>query len=309
MKTVHNPQLKENERHARGYFPANYYMMVVKNLEQILPTHWHDEWEFYFVVSGSAVFHVNDEVIPMQAGEMAFDPSGSVHCAYAVDRGPCSYNALVFHTNRLAAPEYDVVFQRYIAPMLERKVDMPIKLSPEVPWQAEAISNVYRAYDLLQRQPAAYELRIKACIFTVFADIYAHCAPNNSIVSSESLNYRAERMRSIYDYIHNNCSGRLTVQTLSKVVNMSPGYLCRFFKDMTGRTITEYINHYRVSQAALLIESTDKKLLEVALDAGFNNLSYFVNQFKRYMGATPSEFKRAQMEHYPKHSAAGDNVI
>lgn len=66
---------------------------------------------------------------------------------------------------------------------------------------------------------------------------------------------------------------------------------------MTGRTITEYINHYRVAQAALIIESTDKKLLEVAMDAGFNNLSYFVNQFKRDMGVTLSEFKKEQLKY------------
>lgn len=297
MKTNHNPLLKETGRHARGYFPANYYMMVVKDLEQVLPTHWHEEWEFFFVVSGRMILHLNDIKIPMEEGDVVFIPSGYVHAGFAVDKGPCSYNALVFHSNLLAAPEYDVVFQRYIAVMLDGQMELPQKLSREIPWQSEVIDNIHRAYELLQRQPSAYELRIKACIFTIFADIYTYSSPNNqSAISSESLNYRAERMRSIYDYIHSNCSGKLTVQTLSKVVSMSPGYLCRFFKDMTGRTITEYINHYRLSQAALLMMSTDKKLLEVALDAGFNNLSYFVNQFKRYMGVTPSEFKKAQME-------------
>lgn len=307
MKTNHNPLLKEDSRHARGYFPANYYMMVVKDLDQILPTHWHDEWEFFFVVSGRTVFRVNDASIPMEAGDVAFVPSGAVHAAFAVDRGPCSYDALVFHTNLLTAPEYDVAYQRCIAPILEGLFDLPLKLDPEVPWQAEIIDNVYMAYDHLQRQPAAYELRVKACIFTIFADIYANCAPSaRASATPEGLDYRAERMKSIYDYIHGNCSAKLTVQTLAKVVNMSPGYLCRFFKDMTGTTITEYINHYRVSQAALLIESTDKKFLEVALDAGFNNLSYFVNQFKRYMGATPSEFKKEQLRYYEKkREAAG----
>jgi AraC-like DNA-binding protein len=305
MKTIHNPMLKEDSRHARGYFPANYYMMVVKDLDQILPTHWHDEWEFFFIVSGRTVFHVNDAVIPMETGDVAFVPSGAVHKAFAVDRGPCSYNALVFHSNLLAAPEYDVAYQRYISPMLEGSLELPIKLDPVVPWQAGVIDNVLQAYDHLQRQPAAYELRVKACIFTIFADIIANCAcDGRAAATTEGLDYRAERMKSIYDYIHSNCSAKLTVQTLSKVVNMSPGYLCRFFKDMTGRTITEYINHYRVSQAALLIESTDKKLLEVALDAGFNNLSYFVNQFKRYMGATPSEFKKEQLKYYEKRRVA-----
>jgi AraC-like DNA-binding protein len=304
MKTVHNPLLKEDSRHAQGYFPANFYMMVVKDLDQILPTHWHDEWEFFFVVSGRAVFLLNDEKIPLETGDMAFVPAGQVHAAYAVNREPCSYDALVFHSNLLAAPEYDVAFRRYVAPMLEGRVELPQKLSSGVPWQAEIMGNVYRAYELLQNQPTAYELRIKALVLTIFADICAHSVPSGRAAAPEGLNYRAERMRSIYDHIHQNCSGKLSVQALSKVVSMSPGYLCRFFKEMTGRTITEYINHYRVSQAALLIESTDKKLLEVAMDVGFNNLSYFVSQFKRYMGVTPSEFKRAQAQYYREKAGA-----
>lgn len=299
MKTVHSPLLKEDSRHARGYFPANYYMMVVRDLDQILPTHWHDEWEFFFVVSGNCVFMLNEERIPMETGDVALVPAGAVHAAFAVERGACSYNALVFHSNLLAGPEYDVAYSSYVEPMLEGRVALPTKLDPNVLWQADIIGNVYQAYDILQRMPPAYELSTKACVLSIFASLYTNCA---ELVSAETmpdlLDYRAERMRSLYDYIHDHCSARLTVQTLAKVVNTSPGYLCRCFKDMTGRTITEYINHYRVSQAALLIESTDKKLLEVAMDVGFNNLSYFVNQFKRYMGATPSEYRKERLRYY-----------
>lgn len=299
MKTVHNPLLKENSHHSQGYFPANYYMMVVKGLEQILPTHWHEEWEFFFVVSGRAVFLLNDERIPLETGEMVFVPASQVHAAFAVDKEPCSYNALVFHSSLLAAPEFDIVFQRYITPLLEGQVELPKKLSAQVPWQAEIIDNVYKAYGYLQGQPTAYELKIKASIFAAFAEIYAHSSASGQRAgASDQLNYRAERIREIYGYIHENCQGNLTVQKLSKVVNMSPGYLCRFFKEMTGQTLTEYINHYRVSQAALMIGSTNKKLLEIALDVGFNNVSYFITQFKRYMEVTPSEFKKVQAMYY-----------
>ncbi len=301
MRSPHNPLLKEDSHHSLGPFPANYYMMVVRDLHQILPTHWHDEWEFFFVVSGRCVLALNNERISMETGDMALVPAGQVHAAFAVDGGPCSYNALVFHSRLLEGPEGDVVTQRYIAPMGEGQMEMPVKLSRGIAWQAAVMDNVLQAYDLLQKQPAAYELRIKACLFAVFAEICANCPlKGQAIVTMECVDYRAERMSRIFDYIHSNSNSKLTVQTLAKVASMSPGYLCRFFKDMTGRTITEYINHYRVAQAAIIIESTDKKLLEIAMDTGFNNLSYFVNQFKRSYGVTPSEFKKTQRRYGAK---------
>ena len=301
MKTVHNPLLKEASHHSVGSFPANYYMMMVRDMHQILPTHWHDEWEFFFVASGRCVLALNNARFTMETGDMALVPAGQVHAAFAVDRGPCNYNALVFHSRLLEGPDYDVISQQYITPMSEGLMDLPVKLSRATPWQASVMDNVLMAYELLQKQPAAFELRIKACIFSAFAEICANCPQKGQVlVSPEYLDYRADRMNSIYHFIHSNCRSKLTVQTLARVANMSPGYLCRFFKDMTGRTITEYINHYRVSQAAIMIESTDKKLLEIALDTGFNNLSYFVNQFKRCFGVTPSEFKKTQRRYGAK---------
>lgn len=295
MKTVHNPLLKEDRRHSQGYFPANYYMMVVHDMEQILPTHWHDEWEFFFVVHGQCVFHLNEERTPLASGDMLLVPAGAVHAAFAVDSGACHYDALVFHSSLLAAPEYDVAYQRYVVPMVEGRIRLPVKLSPSEPWHWQIIGQIHRCVDLLQRMPPAYELQIKAIIYGIFAELYVNCAKLGRIQShAPEMDYRVERMRSIYDHIHGNSKTKMTVQSLAKVANMSPSYLCRFFKEMTGQTITEYINHYRVAQAALMVESTDKKMLDIAMEAGFHNLSYFVNQFKRHMGVTPSEFRKEQ---------------
>ena len=146
----------------------------------------------------------------------------------------------------------------------------------------------------MESQTPTYELQVKSLLFMLFAHLTNHCSqyvdPKEQL---RSIHYRESRIKSICDYIHQNYNKKLSIESISKVVSLSPIYLCRFFKEITGQTITEYINHFRLAQAAALIKTTDKKLLDVALETGFNNLSYFSNQFKRYMGVTPSEFKEA----------------
>ena len=56
----------------------------------------------------------------------------------------------------------------------------------------------------------------------------------------------------------------------------------------------QYINGMRLSAAADLLLESDRKVLDIAFDTGFNSLSYFIGVFKQSMGCTPTEFRRRQ---------------
>ena len=73
---------------------------------------------------------------------------------------------------------------------------------------------------------------------------------------------------------------------------MSPKYFCRFFQDMMGQTLVEYVNKYRVERACLLLNSGEKSITEVAFESGFDSLSYFIKIFKRYKGETPGQYRK-----------------
>ncbi|ELP5185316.1 helix-turn-helix transcriptional regulator, partial [Clostridium perfringens] len=68
-------------------------------------------------------------------------------------------------------------------------------------------------------------------------------------------------------------------------------YTCRTFKEVTGKTILDYINHIRCINARNLILYNGYTISESAYKSGFNNLSYFSKTYKKYMGLLPSEEK------------------
>ena len=68
-------------------------------------------------------------------------------------------------------------------------------------------------------------------------------------------------------------------------------YFCRLFKQYTGKTPIEYLNNYRIEQAAKLLIETNDSITDIAFDCGFENTSYFIRKFKAQKSATPKQYR------------------
>ncbi len=83
----------------------------------------------------------------------------------------------------------------------------------------------------------------------------------------------------------------LTLRELSVTYNMNEKYIGRLFSREMGVSFTEYCNYMRLQKAEALLSGKDVKIIDVALDCGFNNVSYFNRIFKKKHGISPSEYK------------------
>ena len=108
------------------------------------------------------------------------------------------------------------------------------------------------------------------------------------------------RVSEILSYIDSHITEKLTLTGISERFFISEFYLCRLFKEYTGRTIFDYITDRRVQLSArLLLESRDN-VASVASSAGFGSVSSFGLAFKRRLGVTPREYRANNMEKYIK---------
>ncbi|MDB5053509.1 MAG: AraC family transcriptional regulator, partial [Bacilli bacterium] len=85
---------------------------------------------------------------------------------------------------------------------------------------------------------------------------------------------------------------KIHIHELAALLSISEGHFCRFFKSLLKQTPIEYINSVRINHAIKLLHNPDLKIIDIALDVGFDNLSYFIKTFKRYKKCTPSEFRQ-----------------
>ncbi|PZX92218.1 AraC family transcriptional regulator [Flavobacterium aquariorum] len=99
------------------------------------------------------------------------------------------------------------------------------------------------------------------------------------------------RMGTIYDYIHENYDKKPDVNDIASIVHLSTAAFCRYFKNQTNMTFTEFVNHYRITQAKTLLLK-DHNVSEVGYAVGFESMSYFNKLFKSLVGETPSSFKK-----------------
>lgn len=116
-----------------------------------------------------------------------------------------------------------------------------------------------------------------------------------SLASKEYINKRFnsknKRIQTIHEYLMKNYRESIDLKQIASLVSMAEGSLCRFFKMHTGITIFKYLNQIKIEFACNLLMDNNLSVLDVAIDSGFNNLSYFNKQFKPITGVTPKEYR------------------
>ncbi len=100
-----------------------------------------------------------------------------------------------------------------------------------------------------------------------------------------------QRIRPVLDYMREHLSEPLTLAELAREAALHPHYLCACFKEAMGLSIWEYWKQLRIHRACLLLSSTDKPVTQIAIECGFNGLSYFHRVFREVQGVSPRQYR------------------
>lgn len=93
-------------------------------------------------------------------------------------------------------------------------------------------------------------------------------------------------------FIAQHYTEKLTAAQIGEAVKLHPNYAMSLFQKSFGTTLIDYLTNHRVSHAQRLLATTDDKIVEVALESGFNSISRFNNAFKRACGCSPRDYRR-----------------
>lgn len=98
-------------------------------------------------------------------------------------------------------------------------------------------------------------------------------------------------IEAIQNYIFEFHNRDLKLSQLAKLFFLNPDYLCRLFRKETGMSFSEYVNDIRISQAKSLLELTNDGIMDISLQIGFNNVTYFNYLFKKATGISPKQYR------------------
>ncbi len=105
------------------------------------------------------------------------------------------------------------------------------------------------------------------------------------------MNY-CENIQKSIDYIEENIKEDININTVVKQSGYSTTHFYRIFQAFTGETIKEYIVKRKVSNAAIEIAVTKKRLIEIAIDYGFNSQEVFTRAFTKSFHITPGKYRK-----------------
>lgn len=103
-----------------------------------------------------------------------------------------------------------------------------------------------------------------------------------------------QKLYQIYEYISRNFQQKIDLKDVANQANMSKTAFCRFFKNKTGKTFSEFLNQMRINYAHKLLAEGKLSISQIAYECGFNSPSYFNRQFKLFTGKAPKEHRLAQ---------------
>jgi len=254
----------------------------------LFPPHWHEHMEFLFFQRGEASISCSSSAIPVKAGDLIVVNSNELHSGVSLS-DDLLYYAVIADISLLYSQSADAVQTKFMAPITQNRLLFRSKIESD-----EAVQSCMRSLiEEMERREFGYELSIKSCLYRLLAILVrGHVANVLTAHDYEARTAGLERLSPVLAYIETHYGEPLSVDLLARQTGLSRYHFSRLFKQLTGRTIMEYVNLTRINKAEALLLGTALTVSEIAAATGFNDLYYFSKTFKKYKNVPPSELRK-----------------
>lgn len=163
----------------------------------------------------------------------------------------------------------------------------------------QIINVVNRIYN--QKQEKMQQGKESTLLFSFKTDLYVYrslgeikeyvCQILRDVCGVEG--HKSSIIEDLLKYLEWNYQYDITVNDLAMhKYFVNPSYLSRLFKAETGQPFSKYLVNLRMKKAAQVLENSDLKVSDVAMCVGYNDVSYFIQTFKKYYNMTPEQYKK-----------------
>ncbi len=254
------------------------------------PWHFHPECELTYIVRSSGKRFVGDSILPFGPGDLVLlgsnlphywrnDPAGGSSRDFA-HSWVIQFREECFGAQFLSRPELDQVRKLLLRARrgLGFTGDTRNSVAQIMARMAEH-DGLERLIDLL----TLFKLLIETTEFRVLS------SPGFAPLLDE---FASDRINRAYQHVFDHFTTPLDHQAISQAAGMSLSAFCHYFKRVTGRPLSDFINEVRVGHARKLLIDTDQTISEVAFASGYASLSNFNRCFRSLTGLSPKLYRR-----------------
>lgn len=259
--------------------------------------HIHDAIELIYMKEGDFQVMVNEAQFVAERGDVFLFRSNAMHRIYAQSQPVNQYYVLKVQPSFLLELGSEKNAIGYVLRFALAGSGAQVYWSARDP----AGEKIRQAFDVLvselNTEESCRDLSMKLAAGQVLLAILRELLKTEqqkgeSTIAADSAAAQIYRM---IRYINLHYGEELDARSCSELVNMSYSYFSRSFKRVTGRSFKEYLNEVRINHAQQLLMTTDMSVMQIALECGYNNVSYFIMLYKTIKGVTPLNSRKAEM--------------
>lgn len=150
-----------------------------------------------------------------------------------------------------------------------------------------------RLLDRAAFDPLDLEETLLHLLRRIWGDHCATAAPANRVPRASTSPDSRDRVRTVKELLAQNLDSNLRLREAADAAGLSPQQLCRVFKRETGISMHRYRCRLRLRAATARLLAQEPDLSALALDAGFCHHSHFTREYRKELGLTPSQVRRA----------------
>lgn len=257
---------------------------LISSVRDTIGMHTHDFFELFLILKGSVVHVINGSRQLLEENALVFIRDRDVHCYEQTTGGDCQFINLSFNREVLD----DLIS------FLGEGFPSERLLEPAMP-PSTLLSKTEKEYvryrlDQLSLIPQEKKLAVKAEVRAILTDLFSRYikAEADPIERSGQPEWFKALCREAKKKEHFTRGTAALVGLSGK----SHAYVCRMFRKHLGMSPTQYINELRMSYAENLLLNTDMEIVDISLEIGLDNISYFYDLFKRKHNLTPHRYRQ-----------------
>lgn len=254
------------------------------------PWHFHNEYEILYVIDGAGTSFVADNIEEFRSGDLVLLGSNLPHFwksdeSFYTEESQNKVNYIVvqfckeFFKEAISEyPEFHLIKE-----LLERS-SRGIRFSPDFSKTFGKRLIQFTKKKGFQRTLMLLEL------LQLLAKTDQYKLLAGELYQTENHDFTSDRLIKVMHFINSKYLNKIELAKVAGVANLHPSAFCRFFKEKSGKSLSEFVNDMRISYACRLIIEGKLSISQICFESGFNNLSNFNRTFKKHTGFTPTNY-------------------
>lgn len=309
-------ELKENRPHGTPENPFSQYHISDVNRAFQIPVHWHDELEIIYVKHGKLHVTISGENYIGNPKEAFVVSPGSLHFMGS-PTGDVDYYTFLFPVEYISFQTDDIMEKTILSPLKHGGVMIKPQINDMAEdvceWLIEINTNISylkkktseSTEERKNRENHKYnksddiavsninEANINAQFETKMTLLkFIRKMWQNGMILENAANGTNTTEKEMITYIRQNYTREISLQEFGMQFHLSEKYVSRYFKEHFHITLSQYINHLRLEHARQLLQESTVPVTEVALQSGYQNVSYFIRCFKKMYGVSPLKYRK-----------------